>query len=223
VTQYHLDFDLSEATAKGLNRLRRDDLVKLCESKNLSTEGTKVKLVNTLIEWRDRHYTSDSTSVASSPSSTTTVRASGTPRTNGTTKAAKPVLFRSSRIHTDEPITPIPGSEVINDPGNGKVIAEPEVELDLESLGLEDKEIDYHRLTKLEKIGSGGFKEWDFLCIGISELIVNTTVSTLENCGRAETLSEQLKLLLLNSGISLLLVRSCKVYDRRVLTICSGY
>jgi hypothetical protein len=32
-------------------------------------------------------------------------------------------------------------------------------ELDLESLGLEDKEIPPERLIKLEKIGSGGFKE----------------------------------------------------------------
>ena len=33
------------------------------------------------------------------------------------------------------------------------------LELDLESLGLEDKEIPPEKLTKLEKIGSGGFKE----------------------------------------------------------------
>ena len=32
-------------------------------------------------------------------------------------------------------------------------------ELDLESLGLEDREIPYDKLTKLEKIGSGGFKD----------------------------------------------------------------
>lgn len=137
-------------------------MVKLCASKNLSAEGTKVKLANALIEWRDRHYISDSTSVASSSaSSTSTVRASGTPRVNGVNgiKTTKPVLFRSNRIHIDEPLTPTPGSEVINDPGNGKVQADPEVELDLESLGLEDKEIDPARLTKLEKIGSGGFKE----------------------------------------------------------------
>jgi hypothetical protein len=154
------EFDLTEATAKGLTRLRRDDLVRLCESKNLSAEGTKVKLANTLIEWRDRHYISDTTSVASSsPSSASTVRVTATPRANGATKTAKPVLLRSHRIHADQPTTPTPGSEVVNDPGNGRPIAEAEVELDLESLGLEDKEIDCHRLTKLEKIGSGGFKE----------------------------------------------------------------
>lgn len=37
--------------------------------------------------------------------------------------------------------------------------AEPELELDLESLGLDDREIPYEKLTKLDKIGSGGFKD----------------------------------------------------------------
>lgn len=36
---------------------------------------------------------------------------------------------------------------------------EPELELDLESLGLEDREIPPEKLQKLEKIGSGGFKD----------------------------------------------------------------
>jgi mitogen-activated protein kinase kinase kinase 13 len=36
---------------------------------------------------------------------------------------------------------------------------EPELELDLESLGLEDREIPPDKLQKLEKIGSGGFKD----------------------------------------------------------------
>jgi len=36
---------------------------------------------------------------------------------------------------------------------------EEELELDLESLGLEDREIPPDKLTKLEKIGSGGFKD----------------------------------------------------------------
>jgi hypothetical protein len=41
----------------------------------------------------------------------------------------------------------------------GKKDTEPELELDLESLGLEDREIPPDKLTKLEKIGSGGFKD----------------------------------------------------------------
>jgi len=36
---------------------------------------------------------------------------------------------------------------------------DPDLELDLESLGLEDREIPLEKLMKLEKIGSGGFKD----------------------------------------------------------------
>ena len=55
------------------------------------------------------------------------------------------------QVHTDEPRTPIPGRE--------KDKENEELELDLESLGLEDREIPLEKLTKLEKIGSGGFKD----------------------------------------------------------------
>ena len=41
-------------------------------------------------------------------------------------------------------------------PGKDK---EEELELDLESLGLEDREIPPEKIQKLEKIGSGGFKD----------------------------------------------------------------
>lgn len=58
-----------------------------------------------------------------------------------------PVLLRSHRIHIDEPRTPVPEKE------------NEDLELDLESLGLEDREIPTEKLTKLEKIGSGGFKD----------------------------------------------------------------
>jgi serine/threonine protein kinase len=46
-----------------------------------------------------------------------------------------------------------------NGTGSGGKDQEPELELDLESLGLEDREIPPEKLTKLEKIGSGGFKD----------------------------------------------------------------
>ncbi|KAG1789417.1 uncharacterized protein HD556DRAFT_1493348 [Suillus plorans] len=62
-----------------------------------------------------------------------------------------PVLLCSHRIHQDEPRTPLSG-ENMSQP-------ELELELDLESLGLEDQEIPPDKLTKLEKIGSGGFKD----------------------------------------------------------------
>lgn len=61
------------------------------------------------------------------------------------------MLLRSQRVHLDEPRTP-PLTERNKE-------AEPELELDLESLGLDDREIPPEKITKLEKIGSGGFKD----------------------------------------------------------------
>jgi mitogen-activated protein kinase kinase kinase 13 len=75
----------------------------------------------------------------------------------------KPVLERSDRVHVSQPRTPpvTDQSESVVDIVHAKHRGEEEegLELDLESLGLEDKEIPPEKLTKLEKIGSGGFKE----------------------------------------------------------------
>lgn len=131
-------------------RLRRDDLVHLCESRQLSTEGTKAQLAGVLIRWWQTREVE-----ASAPSSTATARPPSTtrPRPNGRRKRSKtetpPVLLRSERVHQDEPRTP-PAS-------SGQ--REEDLELDLESLGLEDREIPPEKLQKLEKIGSGGFKD----------------------------------------------------------------
>lgn len=59
--------------------------------------------------------------------------------------------MRSERVHLDEPRTP-PIDEHSKD-------AEPELELDLESLGLDDREIPHDKIIKEKKIGSGGFKD----------------------------------------------------------------
>jgi len=75
----------------------------------------------------------------------------------------KPVLERSDRVHVSQPRTPpVSGQsesvvEIIHAKHRGE--EEEGLELDLESLGLEDKEIPSEKLVKLEKIGSGGFKE----------------------------------------------------------------
>jgi mitogen-activated protein kinase kinase kinase 13 len=75
----------------------------------------------------------------------------------------KPVLERSDRVHVSQPRTPPVSdhSESVVEITHAKHRGEDEegLELDLESLGLEDKEIPPEKLTKLEKIGSGGFKE----------------------------------------------------------------
>lgn len=141
------------ATAKTLIRLRRDDLVRLCETRDLEPVGTKPQLAEALLQWRDRHVNG-----FSSPSSSGTVRPSSNNKrrrrkkyssNTETTSTDTPVLFRSERTHTDEPRTPVPDKEKDSE----------ELELDLESLGLEDREIPPDKLQKLEKIGSGGFKD----------------------------------------------------------------
>ncbi|KAG1754355.1 hypothetical protein EDB19DRAFT_1666020 [Suillus lakei] len=150
------DFDLAVATKKTLLRMRRDNLVRMCETRDLDVAGTKPQLARSLLQWRDQR-----TSEFSSPSSTGTIRPPSTVhhRANGRKKtksrsqsSTPPVLLRSHRFHQDEPCTPPLSDENTTQP-------EPELELDLESLGLEDREIPPERLTKLEKIGSGGFKD----------------------------------------------------------------
>ncbi|KAI0256887.1 hypothetical protein BJV78DRAFT_1167683 [Lactifluus subvellereus] len=143
------DVDLTIATAKSLVRLRRDDLVRLCESRDLDVEGTKPQLAEALLQWRDRQ------SEASSPSSAGTIRPPSTTRARrrgaSKSKSSTPPVLLRTHIHLDEPCTPpLPSSQRER---------EEELELDLESLGLEDREIPPDKLTKLEKIGSGGFKD----------------------------------------------------------------
>ncbi|EMD38101.1 hypothetical protein CERSUDRAFT_113236 [Gelatoporia subvermispora B] len=152
------DVDLTIATAKTLVRMRRDDLVRLCETRDIDPSGTKPQLAEALLQWRDRHCSEAATS---SPSSTGTARPPSTARyrpgrrktrSNDSQSQTPPVLERSDRVHLDEPRTP---------PLSGRAAkeAEPELELNLENLGLEDREIPPEKLTKLEKIGSGGFKD----------------------------------------------------------------
>lgn len=122
----------------------------MCESRDLDLEGTKPQLAEALLQWRDRQ------SEASSPSSAGTVRPPSTTRhcrRRGSSKGnsvTPPVLLRT-HVHMDEPRTPLL-SAVQRE-------RDEELELDLESLGLEDREIPPDKLAKLEKIGSGGFKD----------------------------------------------------------------
>ncbi|KAI0689437.1 hypothetical protein BC835DRAFT_1369050 [Cytidiella melzeri] len=146
------DVDLTVATARTLVRLRRDDLVRLCEHRDLEVSGTKPQLADALLQWRDQHMTD----LSSSPSSVGTARPPSTarPRRRKTRSAdddEQPVLLRAEHFHMDEPRTP-PLSERNKE-------TEPELELDLESLGLDDREIPPEKIIKLEKIGSGGFKD----------------------------------------------------------------
>ncbi|KAG5352341.1 hypothetical protein C0989_002723 [Termitomyces sp. Mn162] len=152
------DVDLTIATAKTLVRLRRDDLVRLCESRDLEPVGTKPQLAEALLHWRDRQGNE-----FSSPSSCGTVRPSSHSRRrrrighSSSTEDSRPDLLHSGHTIVDEPMTPVPQQQKDKD----RLEKEPdqELELDLESLGLEDREIPPEKIQKLEKIGSGGFKD----------------------------------------------------------------
>ncbi|KAJ3916195.1 hypothetical protein F5877DRAFT_47096 [Lentinula edodes] len=159
------EVDLTIATAKTLVRLRRDDLVRLCESRDLEPTGTKPQLAEALLQWRDNQANDfscpSSTGTAHPPS---TIKKRGHRRRHSPNRSRKssqktatpPVLLRSDRVHIGEPKTPpLLNAGMQND----KPVGEPELELDLGTLGLEDREIPPEKLQKLEKIGSGGFKD----------------------------------------------------------------
>ncbi|CAE6510728.1 unnamed protein product [Rhizoctonia solani] len=110
-----------------------------------------------------------------SPAGSSRKGSKGKPRAPSTKKPNKrrstPVLERSSRVYVaDQPNTPrapkqgsTNGVSGGNPPGMplgiGSGLTKDELEIDLEELGLEDKEIPADKLVKLEKIGSGGFKD----------------------------------------------------------------
>ena len=154
---FEADFDLSEATVTSLTRLLRDELVQMCEARGIEVGGTKPQLARALLEWRDEQQVADSKSTTSSqatakPSPPPTGKiihaiASNVHVSGKTT----PVLLRD-HVHAADPATPPPSDE-------SKRANEAELNLDLAELGLEDSMIKPEQLVKLEKIGSGGFKD----------------------------------------------------------------
>jgi mitogen-activated protein kinase kinase kinase 13 len=156
--------DLTVATVKTLVRLRRDELVRMCETREIEAEGTKPQLAEALLHWRDHAAPSVQSSAGTArPPSTARPAARGSRQrssrsgSGARTPVPVPVLLRS-HVHVEQPRTPpVSGPQT---PRQGVKEAEDgELELDLGSLGLDDREIPCEKLTKLEKIGSGGFKD----------------------------------------------------------------
>ncbi|QRV86143.1 Tyrosine kinase family catalytic domain protein [Ceratobasidium sp. AG-Ba] len=124
------------------------------------------------------------------------------PSTKKPNKRRTPVLERSSRVHvSDQPDTPrgqkqssagiVGGNPVGLALGAANGLSRDELEIDLEELGLEDKEIPPDKLVKLEKIGSGGFKD-----VYIGRLRGRAKVAIAEFRGQlSATRSQELKLL----------------------------
>ena len=199
-----VDFDLSIATQSSLLRLKRDDLIQLCQDRNLSAEGTKKDLATLLLDWyQQRHEGDDETSTAtsvtenddeeadesftpegdmsivsnesvnsvdsaSSSDSAGTARMSIRKARNETkTQALKKLSNKSQSYDAETQEKPlllqdadqlVHSKKVDTPPGSGDK-QENDLELDLESLNLLDKEIAPDKLKRGEKIGSGGFKD----------------------------------------------------------------
>ncbi|KAM0746890.1 kinase-like protein, partial [Meredithblackwellia eburnea MCA 4105] len=146
--------DLTTATKKNLLRRKRDDLVRLCEERALDGDGTKKELVHALLQWREAHVDNSSGNSTAS---------GGTARGETKTQALK-AIPDSAATSCDTPLLMQDGHEPDPDKPrtaqHSKADEQEEVNaLDLESLQLQDKEIAPEKLTKLEKIGSGGFKD----------------------------------------------------------------
>ncbi|KAI5481906.1 mitogen-activated protein kinase kinase kinase 13 [Pseudohyphozyma bogoriensis] len=156
-----VEVDLAHATSKSLLRCRRYDLVRLCEERDLDGEGTKKELVHALLQWRDHDSGSgdDTTSGSATASGDSAATARAETKTQAldrtkhslTSSTEVPLLMR--KHHTASAAKPRTAA-------NSKADEQEEVNaLDLESLHLQDKEIPPEKLTKLEKVGSGGFKD----------------------------------------------------------------
>ncbi|OCF31382.1 TKL protein kinase [Kwoniella heveanensis BCC8398] len=161
------DDDESFAVVASLTRLLRDELVQMCEARGIEVGGTKPQLAKALIHWRDEENGAD---IRSNPSSQATAKPGSSLRQSQSKKSKSnkiihaigstvhvpgkptPVLLRD-HIHAEDPATP-PHSD-----DSKPINSEAELNLDLSELGLEDSIINPQQLIKLEKIGSGGFKD----------------------------------------------------------------
>ncbi|GMK59326.1 hypothetical protein CspeluHIS016_0703410 [Cutaneotrichosporon spelunceum] len=147
---------LEGVTHASLMRLRRDQLVQMCEQRNLEVGGTKPQLATALINWRDERL--DNLESASAASSQVTARPTSlmvmsAAVTHDHNEGEVTPLLQRKRIRADNPVTPHQSdNDKPRTPDN-------DLNLDLQELGLEDFTIKPEFLQKMEKIGSGGFKD----------------------------------------------------------------
>ncbi|KWU44908.1 kinase-like protein, partial [Rhodotorula sp. JG-1b] len=151
------EVDLTEVTGTMLMRYRKDDLVRLCEERDIDHDGRKkAQLVDALLQWVSRgllHSTLSNLSTDTARQETKTQALKAADHASARKgSSSKPLLMRSH--HSASPEKP-------QTPEHSKVHEHQEDvnALDLESLQLQDKEIPPEQLEKLERIGSGGFKD----------------------------------------------------------------
>ncbi|KAL7421198.1 hypothetical protein Q5752_004083 [Cryptotrichosporon argae] len=171
--------DLRDATVASLTRLLRDELVQMCEARRIEVGGTKPQLARALLRWRDEQTAFDKKSTTSSQatarpdssaSSSAKTKKKRSPKGKGKDgKEGKLVHAVASHIHVDGKTTPVllrdhihvedPATPGLEGGEEGKKEGESGLDLDLQELGLEERTIKPEHLVKLEKIGSGGFKD----------------------------------------------------------------
>ncbi|GAA5922664.1 hypothetical protein JCM3775_005807 [Rhodotorula graminis] len=162
--------DLAQATSTSLMRYKKDDLVRLCKERDLLDDEnrTKAQLVDALLYWRDNQATEVSSPVSSPLSSSSTISnlSTQTARNETKTQALRGLEHASARTAAGTtPLLMRPEHLASpNKPQSAQHSKENEQQedvnaLDLESLQLRDKEIQPEELTKLELVGSGGFKD----------------------------------------------------------------
>ncbi|GAA6004675.1 hypothetical protein JCM10207_000976 [Rhodosporidiobolus poonsookiae] len=162
--------DLAEETHITLLRFKKDKLLQLYKEHELGGKGTgatKRQLIEALLQWRDKESEPSSPiSQASSSGSTVSNLSTQTAREETKTQALAHVEHASARTSaSNTPLLMRPdhlaSPEKPRTPEHSKEHEQQEDvnALDLESLQLQDKEIQPDKLTKLERIGSGGFKD----------------------------------------------------------------
>lgn len=157
-------------------------MVRLCEERSLVGEGTKKELVHALLEWVSILFllssshtnfpfssffiqrNQDGSSGESSSHSTLSAGSNATARGETKTQALRN-LPSLTTINGKTPLLMRPGHSFSASPEKPHTLPQSKKDeqeevnaLDLESLQLQDKEIAPEKLTKLEQVGSGGFK-----------------------------------------------------------------
>lgn len=185
------EVNLADATSKRLLRLKRDNLVKLCEERELEVDGTKKELVQHLLKWRNTNendgFSQSSDNYPSSEDEAdndeSVIGSQGNHQVESSSSSEAEIEIEVEEEEEEDSEkdelseTPITARSTITQENrvsefksSKKTSTRPNPNhhtkkdeigelLDLESLNLQDKEIQSDQLKKLEMIGSGGFKD----------------------------------------------------------------
>ena len=162
---------LNEST-KSLRKYLKKDLESLCKfnSINLNNLETKNDLIKLLIKFKNslkkrNSNSSNSSNSVSLPSTTTTasITATVTPASNSTIVNKKASSTSSNdrkrKTNLNSLIVNNNDSNATSKPNKSNSNDDNGIELDLQQLGLDNKEINSNLIEKRDKIGSGGFKD----------------------------------------------------------------